>query len=245
MRYLLLTLVFAAASCGGTSTPKSATQAPADAASGATVDAGKADAAPTDIAQNADGAVADGAPADVSHCPVDMPTCATSCGSEVLVEAVCGATAWSCPAGSIDAATCPPDTCWGKPPADTVCAKGQWVCKPGWVQFSAAAPCVEATCEVLQAALLAGIDSLTVNHQLCGKDEDCVIVASSTACQGTCGVALSKSQAQAFKDGIAALDQKLCKDTNFATKCQYVAPKCAAPAPACVNTQCVYSKAAP
>lgn len=198
------------------------------------------------LAPGADAAVVDVAePEDVPACKGQGPTCAQACGSDALIEAVCEGLAWSCPPGSVDVTTCPPDTCWGKAPPDSECKAGQWICKAGWIQLYPNAPCVEATCETLKAALVAGLEALTTNHQLCAKDEDCVVVPSGTACQGTCGVALSKNQAVPFADGLAALDQKLCKDTDFATKCGYSTPKCMAPAPACVAQKCVYSKSNP
>ena len=249
MRYLAFALAFAAAACGSSSGSAGAAKPDVaiaqDAGKDAATDATAPDGVAADAPPNADGAAQDVPPADVPQCAVDAPTCATACGSDTLVEAVCAGTTWSCPDGSIDAATCPPDTCWGKPPPDEVCANGQWVCKTGWIQFSPNAPCVEASCDNLKAALAAGLDTLTTNHQLCSKDADCVVVPSSTACQGTCGIALSKAQAQSFADGLSALDQKVCKDTDFATKCGYSTPKCVAPAPACVNAKCVYSKVNP
>ena len=188
MRYLVVALAFAAAACGSSSGSAGAAKPDVaiaqDAGKDAASDATAPDGAAADAPANADGAAQDVPPADVPQCPVDAPTCATACGSDALVEAVCAGTTWSCPNGSIDAATCPPDTCWGKPPPDEVCDKGQWVCKAGWIQFSPNAPCVEASCDNLKAALAAGLDTLTTNHQLCAKDADCVVVASSTACQG-------------------------------------------------------------
>ena len=251
---LLCTALAALAAC---SSSKAADVASADAKTTQPGnDAGATDVVHSDAAVGADAAdapapAADAAsvdaaePADVPACKGQGPTCAQSCGSDALVEAVCSGQSWSCPTGAVDAASCPPDTCWGKAPPDTACSGGQWVCKDGWLQLYPNGPCVEATCDTLKAALVAGLEALTTNHQLCAKDDDCVVVPSGTACQGTCGVALSKNQALPFADGLAALDQKLCKDTDFATKCGYSSPKCMAPAPACVAQKCIYSKSVP
>ena len=59
--------------------------------------------------------------------PID---CAESCGSDALCAVDCSDGVWSCPAGCVEASTCPPDTCWGAPLPGEACEEGEWVCKP-------------------------------------------------------------------------------------------------------------------
>ena len=97
-------------------------------------------------------------------------------------------------------------------------------------------------CNADLAALQAALTEAALSHGGCGQDSDCVVVPSGTACQGTCGVALNADSAAAFAAALAKLDDKYCISVNFSATCGYSTPKCMAPAPACVDGTCVYTK---
>jgi hypothetical protein len=97
-------------------------------------------------------------------------------------------------------------------------------------------------CAATMTALQDAISALVTSHADCQHDADCTTVSTSTACQGACGVGLNVNGVAAFQSALAALDDKFCKQSNYADQCGYATPKCIAPGPGCVNNLCVYKK---
>ncbi len=97
-------------------------------------------------------------------------------------------------------------------------------------------------CTATMAYLQHAIAALAASRQGCQQDADCTTVSTSTACRGACGIGLNVNFAGDYAAGLAALDDKFCKQTNYTASCGYATPKCIAPAPGCVNNQCVYKK---
>ena len=97
-------------------------------------------------------------------------------------------------------------------------------------------------CAAVMAKLQDAINALATGHLDCQHDADCTNVSTTTACVGTCGIGLNVAFVTQFESGLAALDAKYCAATNYAAICGYVTPKCIAPNPGCVNSQCVYKK---
>jgi hypothetical protein len=116
------------------------------------------------------------------------------------------------------------------------------VCAPGYFHNYGKSTCLEATCANMKAALdaaLAEVEAKT--HGCSGGDEgECVVVATTTACQGSCGVAVNGGMANDVALAVGWVDEHICKAFAFADKCGYSTPKCMAPAPACVDGVCVY-----
>ena len=97
-------------------------------------------------------------------------------------------------------------------------------------------------CAALLAALQAELGGLAAGHVTCAHDVDCTVVPTTTACQGTCGIAVNVAAAAAITQAVQKLDAQYCGATGFADQCGYSGPKCMAPAPACVDGVCVYKK---
>ncbi len=97
-------------------------------------------------------------------------------------------------------------------------------------------------CAATMTHLQDAIAALAASRQGCQHDAECTTVSTSTACMGACGMGLNASFAGEFAAGLTAIDDKYCKQTNYAALCGYATPKCIAPAPGCVNNKCVYKK---
>ncbi len=151
----------------------------------------------------------------------------------------------ACEAGKcVYVPTVKPSDCTLPQPAGTVCANKTWVCKAGYFQTtSASKACMEATCSLMIAAHGEAIGGVAATINKCSHDTDCIIVATSTACQGACGVAVNKAEASVLEASIAWADANICKANGYAAKCGFATPKCVAPKPGCAAGVCVYAKA--
>lgn len=245
---MLAAILVGATACGNDPAPAT-TAAVSDAKTGATADAaadssgdtganGSADTA-AETQQAADASIPDTADAK----PLDT---ASSSDSAVQTDAAAAldtagdsAAAADSTAGdiSVDTSLCPAP----KPPG-TVCEGSTWVCAPGYFHNYGNSVCLEATCANMKAALdaaLAEVEAKT--HGCSGTDEgECVVVSTTTACQGSCGIAVNGGMANDVALAVGWVDEHICKAFAFADKCGYSTPKCMAPAPACVDGVCVY-----
>lgn len=132
--------------------------------------------------------------------------------------------------------------CPAPQPPGTICQGSYWVCAPGYFHGYGKTDCLEATCANMKAALDAAIAEVESKaHGCSGGDEgECVVVATTTACQGSCGVAVNGGMANDVALAVGWVDEHICKAFAYADKCGYSTPKCMAPAPACVDGTCVY-----
>ena len=132
--------------------------------------------------------------------------------------------------------------CPGQHPEHTVCQGGQWICEEGWIAPRGGGACAEATCTGLDHVKDAALDAAISANTACAKDVECVVVPTTTACQGTCGAAVNTGAQAAVAETVAWVDQHVCAAYDYATLCGYSSPKCMAPNPACVQGHCVYAK---
>lgn len=130
-------------------------------------------------------------------------------------------------------------------PANTVCEGTLWVCKPGYFKGYGGGECLEATCDNLAKAKNDAIDSIATKSKVCGAGEECAVVASSTDCGGTCGVAVNAGMSSDVQKIVGWVDDNLCKKFDFKAKCGYATPKCMAPKPACKQGSCWYNDTVP
>jgi hypothetical protein len=136
-----------------------------------------------------------------------------------------------------DASACP-----GAQPPGTTCNGQTWVCKDGYFKPYGGGDCTEATCDNLTQAKNAAIDAVLLAARTCtgAEPEECVVVATTTACGGTCGEAVNAGMANDLAKVVGWIDDNLCKPFDFPAKCGYTTPKCMAPKPTCVKGQCAY-----
>jgi hypothetical protein len=71
----------------------------------------------------------------------------------------------------------------------------------------------------------------------CSRDEDCRAVATSTECEGTCGVAVNRLRAPFVSRAVQYLDRKICSDYQD-DGCSYAAVRCATQDVACIEGKC-------
>ena len=102
--------------------------------------------------------------------------------------------------------------------------------------------CLGATCENMSTSVNGAIDAAVAAAKACTKDKQCVIVQTSTACQGTCGVAVNKDDKSGVKDVVEWVSENICEENDFASMCGYATPSCLAPNPGCEAGACVYIK---
>lgn len=103
--------------------------------------------------------------------------------------------------------------------------------------------CVEATCANMFVAVQAVIAASQAKYeQGCTGDDQCTVAPTSTACSGTCGVAILKSNTASLAAAIASVDAAICKAFDYGAKCGYATPDCAAPSVGCKAGKCVYTK---
>ncbi len=142
--------------------------------------------------------------------------------------------------------TVKPGACPGAQPGGTECVGGKWVCKSGWFHPTPGAKsCLEATCANMSAAFGEAIAGTAATVKACKVDSDCVVVATSTACQGACGLPANKAEAKLLEDRVKWVDTDICQAFGYAKKCGYATPKCMAPNPGCEAGACVYAKGQP
>ena len=137
--------------------------------------------------------------------------------------------------------TKPTGGCSAPQPQNTECKDGKWVCKAQYFLPIGKTDCVEATCANKSKAKNEAIDEAVKASQSCSKDDECTVVATSTACNGTCGAAVNKSQAADVEKIVKAADA-ICMVAGPDGKCPYFTPKCLAPNPGCDGGVCVYAK---
>jgi hypothetical protein len=128
-----------------------------------------------------------------------------------------------------------PDHCGYATPG---CMEPKVACEDGMCTAWAKGP----TCEDMKAALDQKLAGLIDAANTCTVDSDCAHASTTTACQGTCGVAIRADRLGEFATQLAAMDQELCVATDYAAQCGYSTPKCMAPDPGCVDQRCVYDK---
>jgi hypothetical protein len=72
----------------------------------------------------------------------------------------------------------------------------------------------------------------------CREDTDCVQVATTTDCRGTCGVVVNWRAARRLEKQVSSLNRKVCADYQ-ADGCPFLTPSCIAVEPACIEKRCV------
>lgn len=145
-------------------------------------------------------------------------------------------------ASAVDAAASDTGLCPLPQPPGTVCEGSYWVCAKGYFHGYGKTDCVEATCANMKAALDAALAEVTAKAHGCsgGDDGECVVISTSTACQGSCGAAVNGGMANDVALAVGWVDEHICKAFAYADKCGFSTPKCMPPAPACVDGVCVY-----
>lgn len=253
-RFLVLAAILAGPTACGNDPAPAATAAAADAKTGTTTDAAvdsAGDAGSSGLADStADSQSLDSAPLDAATDAMATDTASANdaaAPSDVSAQ-VDASNALDTAADSAGADSSAADTaadtslCPAPQPPGTVCEGSYWVCAPGYFHNYGKSTCLEATCANMKAALdaaLAEVEAKT--HGCSGGDEgECVVVATTTACQGSCGVAVNGGMANDVALAVGWVDEHICKAFAFADKCGYSTPKCMAPAPACVDGVCVY-----
>lgn len=130
-------------------------------------------------------------------------------------------------------------------PTNTVCEGTLWVCKPGYFKGYGGGECLEATCDNLSKAKNDAIESIANKAKVCTPGEECAVVATSTDCGGTCGVAVNAGMSNDVLKIVGWVDENLCKKYEFKTKCGFSTPKCMAPKPGCNQGSCWYNDTVP
>ena len=137
--------------------------------------------------------------------------------------------------------TKPAGGCTGPQPTNTVCEKGEWVCKAGTMHLPGGGGCVEPTCKAVQDALHSELKEALAAGSACKADIDCTTVGVGHACWGACPAAISVAHKAGIEAIIGAHDD-VCKAADYAKTCGYMTPKCLAPNPGCDAGVCVYAK---
>ncbi len=123
-------------------------------------------------------------------------------------------------------------------PPNTECTGTVWTCKDGYFKGYGSTDCVEATCENLTKAKNDAIQGAIAKSQACSGSDDCVHIATSTDCGGTCGASVNSGMQNDVLKVVGWVDDNLCKPFGFKAKCGYSTPKCMAPAPTCGKGMC-------
>jgi len=87
------------------------------------------------------------------------------------------------------------------------------------------------SCSDTTQHLIAEIEKARKANAACSTVADCVMTSDSTACFGSCGVAVSKSGEAAFKASLAYWNDAYC--SGFVAVCGYATPSCAQPTLVC------------
>jgi hypothetical protein len=137
----------------------------------------------------------------------------------------------------------PQVACPAPQPPNTVCEGSNWVCAPGAFHGYGKTDCVLATCENLAAEKNEAIQKAVEAAQKCqgGEEGECVMVATSTDCGGTCGAAVNAGMQNDVLKVVGWVDDNLCKKFGYKAKCGYSTPKCQAPKPVCGKGMCWYA----
>ncbi len=177
--------------------------------------------------------------------------CMTCTGE--LIGPECKDGSWSCPPqGCVDAGPCGPlpgamdcEGCSGF--TSPVCENGSWTCPPlncpdaGPDAATCGAghvPTIDGCLSCAQASTKLGqlIEAARAKNASCSAETDCVMTGSATACNGSCGVAVSKAGEAAFQAALTKIDTGYC--AGFVPVCGYSTPKCAMPTLVCNAGQC-------
>ena len=139
---------------------------------------------------------------------------------------------------AVDTGLCP-----APQPPGTVCQGSVWMCAPGYFHGFGKSECFEATCENMSKVLKESLDAVVTKSHTCvaGGEDGCVVVSTSTACQGTCGMAVNGGMANDVALVVGWVDEHICKAFGYAAKCGYSTPKCMAPKPFCNAGTCAYA----
>ena len=81
------------------------------------------------------------------------------------------------------------------------------------------------------------IAELVEKGSYCRMDRDCVQIATSTECVGTCGAFVNKKYARSIQRNIWRLNRKVCGSYQE-DGCPFATPACLATEPACVKNRC-------
>lgn len=241
-----LVCAIALGACGTAQSPPStgatdvATDTPADGAVDSAGDSAMDAAADTALDAGADAAV-DAIKDGVVDTAVDSAV-------EVAVDSAVDAatdTAISTDTPATDAKDVSADTglCPLPQPPGTVCQGSSWMCAPGYFHGFGKTECLEATCDNMAKVLKESIDAAVAKSHSCtgAEDGECMVVATSTACQGTCGMAVNSGMANDVALVVGWVDDHICKEFGYAAKCGYSTPKCMAPKPFCSGGTCAYA----
>ncbi len=214
------------AGSGDSAADSAAADSAADSLADSGKEAGAADAAADSVADGGtDAAATDAATADAV---ADSTTDATSADIAAAdVKDTLG-----------DAGLCP----LPQPPG-TVCQGSTWMCAPGYFHGFGTTDCWEATCDNMAKVLGESINAAVAKSHTCaaGEQDECVVVSTSTACQGTCGMAVNSGMANDVALVVGWVDDHICKEFGYAAKCGYSTPKCMAPKPFCNGGTCAYA----
>jgi hypothetical protein len=139
------------------------------------------------------------------------------------------------------------DSCSGQMYSPS-CVNGSWDCIPkpcpdaGGPDAAACptgqVPTLEGclTCTDAAAHLSAEIEKARKANAACSTAADCVMTGDSTACFGSCGVAVSKSGEAAFQTALSYWDGAYC--SGYVAVCGYSTPSCAQPTLVCNAGSC-------
>lgn len=92
-------------------------------------------------------------------------------------------------------------------------------------------------CDHLQSKALNQLARVLASASRCSVDEDCVRVATSTRCQGTCGAWVHHRRADFVRRTVNYLDRSLCAAYER-DGCPYATPRCVNEAGACREGRC-------
>lgn len=216
-----------AAACLACGTPAATSTAPGSDAVTGDSGAGPEVATAHDATATLDAGNADGMGAADTQQPSDssVPGDAAGDTGPVAADAQADGAAGGCP---------------GPQPSGATCQGGKWVCAVGFFPSSPGGSCLEATCENMQKAFSAVIDTAAQAASACVAAEDCVVVATSTACQGSCGVPVDETLQNDVLAAVIWVDENICKPMKYADKCGYATPKCMAPKTTCTAGHCAW-----
>lgn len=168
---------------------------------------------------------------------------ATDATADAPVDA--GTEAGPSDAGAADAKDVAGDTglCSPPQPPGTICQGSVWMCAPGYFHGFGKTECFEATCANMAKVLKESIDAAVAKSHSCtgAEDGECIVVSTSTACQGTCGMAVNGGMANDVALVVGWVDDHICKEFGYAAKCGFSTPKCMAPKPFCSGGACAYA----
>lgn len=153
--------------------------------------------------------------------PGAKPQCRTACDCDAGLGCVDGA----CIAGIAPVFCCDSREC----PADVQCQSRSGAMRQcrGPVE----------RCDLLQTQAQNQLARVLATSTRCSTDEDCVRIATSTRCQGTCGAWVHHRRADFVRRTVAYLDRSLCAAYER-DQCPYATPRCINEVGACREGRC-------